>query len=51
MQARARKLGIKVLGFVPWDAKATSYEAIGEQIAVVGRATPSTSAASSATTA
>jgi branched-chain amino acid transport system substrate-binding protein len=31
-RARAQKLGIKVLGFQPWDAKATSYEAIGEQI-------------------
>ena len=30
---RARRLGIRVLGFAPWDAKATSYEAIGEQIA------------------
>ncbi len=34
-QARAQALGIKVLGFVPWDAKATSYEAIGQQIADV----------------
>ena len=31
-QARAKARGLKVLGFVPWDAKATSYEAIGEQI-------------------
>ena len=31
-QARAKASGLKVLGFVPWDAKATSYEAIGEQI-------------------
>ncbi len=31
-QARARARGMRVLGFVPWDAKATSYEAIGEQI-------------------
>ncbi len=31
-QARAKAKGLKVLGFVPWDAKATSYEAIGEQI-------------------
>jgi branched-chain amino acid transport system substrate-binding protein len=30
---RARRLGIRVLGFAPWDAKATSYEALGEQIA------------------
>jgi branched-chain amino acid transport system substrate-binding protein len=29
---KAKKSGLKVLGFVPWDAKATSYEAIGEQI-------------------
>jgi branched-chain amino acid transport system substrate-binding protein len=35
-QARARKLGLRVVGFVPWDAKATSYEAIGEQIASSG---------------
>jgi branched-chain amino acid transport system substrate-binding protein len=35
-QARAQTLGIKVLGFVPWDAKATSYEAIGQQIATSG---------------
>jgi len=32
-QARAKARGLKVVGFVPWDAKATSYEAIGEQIA------------------
>jgi branched-chain amino acid transport system substrate-binding protein len=31
-QATAKAKGVKVLGFVPWDAKATSYEAIGEQI-------------------
>ncbi len=35
-QARAKARGMKVLGFVPWDAKATSYEAIGEQIASSG---------------
>lgn len=35
-QARAKKLGLKIAGFVPWDAKATSYEAIGEQIASSG---------------
>ena len=35
-QARAKARGLKVLGFVPWDAKATSYEAIGEQIASSG---------------
>ena len=28
----AQKLGIKVLGFEPWDAKATSYEAIANRI-------------------
>ena len=33
---RAEKLGIKVLGFEPWDAKATSYEAIGERIKGTG---------------
>jgi branched-chain amino acid transport system substrate-binding protein len=35
-QARAKARGLKVVGFVPWDAKATSYEAIGEQIAASG---------------
>ena len=35
-QARAKASGLKVLGFVPWDAKATSYEAIGEQIKASG---------------
>ena len=35
-QARAKARGLKVVGFVPWDAKATSYEAIGEQIASSG---------------
>jgi branched-chain amino acid transport system substrate-binding protein len=35
-QGRAKKLGLKIAGFVPWDAKATSYEAIGEQIASSG---------------
>jgi len=29
---RAEQEGIKVLGFEPWDAKATSYEAIGNRI-------------------
>ncbi|TML95953.1 MAG: amino acid ABC transporter substrate-binding protein [Actinobacteria bacterium] len=29
---RAQSLGIKVLGFEPWDAKATSYEAIANRI-------------------
>jgi branched-chain amino acid transport system substrate-binding protein len=33
---RAQKLGIKVLGFEPWDPKATSYEAIGERIKATG---------------
>jgi branched-chain amino acid transport system substrate-binding protein len=31
-QDRAKREGLEVLGFLPWDAKATSYEAIGEQI-------------------
>jgi len=35
-QNRATGLGIKVAGFVPWDSKATSYEAIGDQIAASG---------------
>jgi branched-chain amino acid transport system substrate-binding protein len=35
-EARAKQLGIKVLGFVPWDSKATSYEAIGQKIASSG---------------
>jgi len=35
-RARARALGIKVLGFQPWDAKATSYEAIGQRIQGTG---------------
>jgi branched-chain amino acid transport system substrate-binding protein len=29
---RAEELNIRVLGFEPWDAKATSYEAIGNRI-------------------
>ena len=29
---RAEQVGLKVLGFQPWDAKATSYEAIGQAI-------------------
>ena len=33
---RAEQLGIKVLGFEPWDAKATSYEAIGNRIKGTG---------------
>jgi len=35
-QNRALGLRIQVKGFVPWDAKATSYEAIGQQIASSG---------------
>ena len=31
-----RSSGIKVLGFEPWDAKATSYEAIGQRIKATG---------------
>ena len=31
-RARAQKLGIKVLGFEPWDSKATDYTAIGQHI-------------------
>jgi branched-chain amino acid transport system substrate-binding protein len=30
---QAKKEGIKVLGFDPWDPKATSYEALGQRIA------------------
>jgi branched-chain amino acid transport system substrate-binding protein len=33
---RAEQEGIKVLGFEPWDAKATSYEAIGNRIKGTG---------------
>ena len=32
MRQKAKSLGIKVLGFRPWDAKQTSYEALAEQI-------------------
>jgi branched-chain amino acid transport system substrate-binding protein len=35
-RARAEKIGLKVLGFEPWDAKAASYEAIGERIKATG---------------
>ena len=35
-QRAARKLGIKVLGFEPWDAKATSYEALANKIKGTG---------------
>ena len=31
-QLRAKALGIKVLGFEPWDAAATDYAALGQQI-------------------
>ncbi len=31
-QLRAKKIGIKVLGFVPWDPNATDYTALGQQI-------------------
>jgi branched-chain amino acid transport system substrate-binding protein len=33
---QAEKLGMKVLGFEPWDAKATSYEAIANHIKATG---------------
>jgi len=33
---QAEKLGIKVLGFEPWDSKQTSYEAIGNRIKATG---------------
>jgi len=32
-RVKAAKLGIKVLGFDPWDPKATSYEALGQRVA------------------
>lgn len=35
-RTRAQKIGLKVLGFEPWDAKAASYEAIGERIKATG---------------
>jgi branched-chain amino acid transport system substrate-binding protein len=35
-RARAAKLKIRVLGFAPWDGKATSYEALAEQIKQTG---------------
>ena len=34
---RLEDLGIKVAGFEKWDAKATSYEALGSRIKVLGR--------------
>ena len=48
---KAASIGIKVLGFKPWDPKATSYEAIGQHDRGHACRTRSTSAASSATTA
>jgi branched-chain amino acid transport system substrate-binding protein len=30
---KAKSIGIKVLGFDPWDPKATSYEALGQRVA------------------
>jgi branched-chain amino acid transport system substrate-binding protein len=35
-EVKAKAKGLKVLGFEPWDAKATSYEAIGERIKNTG---------------
>jgi len=35
-RSRANKLNIDVKGFEPWDAKAASYEAIGERIKATG---------------
>jgi len=35
-RSRANKLDIQVLGFEAWDAKAASYEAIGERIKATG---------------
>jgi branched-chain amino acid transport system substrate-binding protein len=32
-RVKAKALGIKVLGFDPWDPKATSYEALGQRVA------------------
>ena len=50
-RSRANKLDIDVKGFEPWDAKAASYEAIGQRIKATGAQSPCTSEASSATTA
>ena len=36
VQGQGDKIGLKVLGFEPWDAKAASYEAIGERIKATG---------------
>jgi branched-chain amino acid transport system substrate-binding protein len=33
---RAQKLGMKILGFEPWDPQATSYEAIAQHIKAAG---------------
>ncbi len=35
-RTRAQKIGLTVSGFEPWDAKAASYEAIGERIKATG---------------
>jgi len=35
-RSRANKLDLNVRGFEPWDAKAASYEAIGERIKATG---------------
>ena len=35
-RSRANKLDMNVEGFEPWDAKAASYEAIGERIKATG---------------
>ena len=35
-RSRANKIGLNVEGFEPWDAKAASYEAIGERIKATG---------------
>jgi branched-chain amino acid transport system substrate-binding protein len=32
-RVKAKALGMKVLGFDPWDPKATSYEALGQRVA------------------
>jgi branched-chain amino acid transport system substrate-binding protein len=32
-RVKAKQLGMKVLGFDPWDPKATSYEALGQRVA------------------
>jgi branched-chain amino acid transport system substrate-binding protein len=33
---KAQRVGLKVLGFTPWDAKATSYESLGQSIKGTG---------------